>query len=663
MMPGRTLGEAFVNIRADTSKTGADVDKAGREQGRKYGKSFGDQVLGSLKGLNVGLKDLGFDEIDIKANPREALAAIEATELKLKELSGDAATVEVKVKTERARSELSRFKKQLGDIAGDVGTDAGPKVAQAVSGSLLKTLGPALAGAGVALAPFLGAAISGAIIGGAGAGGVIGGVLLASRDARVETAGKALGKRFLSSLETDASPFIDPLLKGIDTLDAALGREEGHIRSIFANASRYVEPLIGGLVGFLDPVIGGFDDLVAHAGPVIAAIRIGLSDVGRAVGDVFHSLADDGQSAAAAIYASFQIVANGIRVVGLLLNAFTETFGWIISVEEKLGVISDDGKKALAAIRAAGDAAAGSGQNLGSVFQGLAPTLKQVDAAADPLAKSMQDVAAAGRAVQDANAGLFASNTSVAEALKTANEQIGKHHKGLSADTAAGRTNRTALSNVATALKANYDAYVAINGVTPGTQRKADDLRTKFYNLARQTGVSAAKARELTNSILGIPAGKTVNIHANTHDAAGRIAALKAQIRSIPSYKQIDVAIRVTGTSASRSAVAAALGKQSLPGRASGGPVARGVAYLVGERRPELFVPDTDGTILPAFTTGRTEPIAAAPSMDAVVARLDALIAAVQRVAPGVGQHLSRAVKGVDSMIGYQTDLAGRTAW
>jgi hypothetical protein len=38
----------------------------------------------------------------------------------------------------------------------------------------------------------------------------------------------------------------------------------------------------------------------------------------------------------------------------------------------------------------------------------------------------------------------------------------------------------------------------------------------------------------------------------------------------------------------------------SIPGLASGGRVSAGEAYVVGERRPELFVPDSAGTILPS---------------------------------------------------------------
>jgi phage-related minor tail protein len=35
-----------------------------------------------------------------------------------------------------------------------------------------------------------------------------------------------------------------------------------------------------------------------------------------------------------------------------------------------------------------------------------------------------------------------------------------------------------------------------------------------------------------------------------------------------------------------------------LPGRAKGGPVSSGQAYMVGERGPELFVPGRSGTIV-----------------------------------------------------------------
>ena len=38
--------------------------------------------------------------------------------------------------------------------------------------------------------------------------------------------------------------------------------------------------------------------------------------------------------------------------------------------------------------------------------------------------------------------------------------------------------------------------------------------------------------------------------------------------------------------------------------RANGGPVKAGQPYIVGERQPELFVPNRSGTIIPSVTSG-----------------------------------------------------------
>jgi phage-related minor tail protein len=43
-----------------------------------------------------------------------------------------------------------------------------------------------------------------------------------------------------------------------------------------------------------------------------------------------------------------------------------------------------------------------------------------------------------------------------------------------------------------------------------------------------------------------------------------------------------------------------------LPGRATGGPVAPGRGYVVGERGPELFVPTSSGNVVPSGGEGRS---------------------------------------------------------
>ncbi len=87
-----------------------------QDPGSKAGKQIGGQ-------LNRALKRLHLDPIDIKADPKEALAKIEETEARLKRLSAQSPTVDVKINIERGLAQLQRFKKQLGDQADEAGKE------------------------------------------------------------------------------------------------------------------------------------------------------------------------------------------------------------------------------------------------------------------------------------------------------------------------------------------------------------------------------------------------------------------------------------------------------------------------------------------------------------------------------------------------------------
>ena len=60
--------------------------------------------------------------------------------------------------------------------------------------------------------------------------------------------------------------------------------------------------------------------------------------------------------------------------------------------------------------------------------------------------------------------------------------------------------------------------------------------------------------------------------------------------------------------------LSAALG---LPGRATGGPVSPGAAYLVGERGPELFVPTASGSVAPMRGGGAARDVRVAIAINA----------------------------------------------
>ena len=85
------------------------------------------------------------------------------------------------------------------------------------------------------------------------------------------------------------------------------------------------------------------------------------------------------------------------------------------------------------------------------------------------------------------------------------------------------------------------------------------------------------------------------------------------------------------------------IGLSGLPGRATGGPVSPGRAYMVGERGPELFVPTASGAIAAASQSGArdvrvTVNVAAPPGADGP--------RALERSSRQVARAVRRAIEG-----------------
>jgi tape measure domain-containing protein len=85
--------------------------------------------------------------------------------------------------------------------------------------------------------------------------------------------------------------------------------------------------------------------------------------------------------------------------------------------------------------------------------------------------------------------------------------------------------------------------------------------------------------------------------------AADKARALASGVKDIKD-KKVAVDVRFTSNYSLIQAQMLSLSNAKnklagMPGRAHGGPVRAGMPYVVGEHRPELFVPDQNGTIIP----------------------------------------------------------------
>jgi hypothetical protein len=330
------LRRGYVPVEPDASgfdeKLAADMKK--QDPGGKAGKQIGGQ-------LNRALKRLDLDPIDVKADPKKAFAAIEATEAKLKELGRDSATVEVKIQTEKALSQLGRFKKQLGDVGEGSGPDAaggfirgfvsklGTSLPGAFSGSMASAAAPAL----LALTPTLAAGIAGAVIGGAAIGGVVGGITLAARDPRVKEAGGDLGRFLLADLGRRASGFVQPVLGAIEQIRAGFADMGPDLDRIF-NSSRFVAPLTDGLIQGTKGFVSGLADAVDQADPVIYSLRNLLVSVGGATGDLFRNLSQDADEGASAIDDLTLAITNMVSVTGQILHTAASIQGLSTDIDK-----------------------------------------------------------------------------------------------------------------------------------------------------------------------------------------------------------------------------------------------------------------------------------------------------------------------------------------
>lgn len=86
------------------------------------------------------------------------------------------------------------------------------------------------------------------------------------------------------------------------------------------------------------------------------------------------------------------------------------------------------------------------------------------------------------------------------------------------------------------------------------------------------------------------------DVYISTEDALLRIQALKRELLGIERNIDVTISVNQMGTLA---------GLEVKPGlRAEGGDVARKNVYIVGEKGPEIFVPNTDGQIIPNHKIG-----------------------------------------------------------
>jgi hypothetical protein len=122
-------------------------------------------------------------------------------------------------------------------------------------------------------------------------------------------------------------------------------------------------------------------------------------------------------------------------------------------------------------------------------------------------------------------------------------------------------------------------------GKTGDANKVLKTARDRVDEVARKWGLSKTEVGKYKDALKNIPKKKTTT------------AVFKADVSGLNSYERELLGLYMQLPKSSQ--IAIALGVPVAGAKAKGGPVKANQAYIVGEKRPELFVPSTNGVILP----------------------------------------------------------------
>jgi hypothetical protein len=653
------VGDAAEDAAKSTEKLGKEADKA-EGQTDKLGKSARtaaqhvDKLDREIESVEKELKQLAvaYTEAQSASDRADLSKAIRRTESDLKKLAKARALIGsdvpqvlapdpkpivaaaksigqlenelvrlkaayVNARTEAERTNLAKLissnESQLSNLR-KFGTEAGTSfLSNFAKAAMAKgPLGPVGAGMGIYLGFLIGTNISAGLLGGAGIGGVIGGLVLAKRDSRVQAAAKELGDEVLGALDKSAGAFVPAALQGIEQIRASFKRVDKDLASIFNNSARFVKPLINAVTGFIENVVDGAEKAVRGARPVIDALERYLPRLGDALGDVFASVADNGPEAAVALGQLFDIIEIGVRSVGFIVNGLTELYGLLAGG----GILGSKAQAEWLAYKVAADKAAASGQEFADGQRIVADKAKTAAEAVEAERKAIETLNSMMRAGVDPLFAFLDAQDRVTAAQKAYDEALKEHGPNSAEAAAASRDLAAAALDVNDA--ASKVGTTADGKLTPALRRVLEQAKlTPAEIRAIETELARAQAQadkwDKTNA--------TALFYAHTAKAANDVGALLAKMAKVKN-KHVTVSVGVVVGNAIAGAVSDV--NRILKGRAAGGPVRRGEAYIVGERRPEVFVPETDGQIIPSVnraggmsaSAGGTLTVAASGALD-----------------------------------------------
>lgn len=557
----------------------------------------GNSLGRTLDDLEDGAESAGRGLRDLADDAQVLDKRIADTQTRMRSLASDLARADRGSDAFKSLSrDMAAARRELSQMTGwrRLLTPAGEEGATGFFAGFSQKIGPLLMRAPVSVplaaamaagAPFIAQTVAGAVTAGVALASVGAGLKIAFQDNEVKAAGAVLADEVSDIFKGAARPFVSETVTAIGKVRAEFRALRPEIEGLFASSSRFVQPLTDGAVAALRELAPDLRETVENAEPLVTVLGEHLPKAADTLGNSLTSLSTaSGESA---------------KTLDALLTTAEVSVGTLTLMTSTLAKIGPFVGGPATAIR---DAIAGTGDAAAQAapqVQGITGWLGQYTEVAGKSAFATMSLEDQIRQLADTASGAFNAETRLADAIADATSKIHRNKAGLDANSQAGRANRDALSKLASQTLATRDAVVAQTKSSVHGEQVMKRGYDAFMRAAVAMNVSKTEADKLARSLGLIPPAKNVAVSVNTSNAVAKVNVLKAKIAELRNRN-----VYITGTVRWISTGLKVPGGTILE-RASGGPVRAGQVYKVGERGTELFVPDRDGTILPADATRR----------------------------------------------------------
>jgi hypothetical protein len=354
------------------------------------------------------------------------------------------------------------------------------------------------------------------------------------------------------SLEEASQSFVGPVIEALDKIGLWFQKHGNDFQKMFDTMAPVIGPVTDNLLKMAENALPGLQTALEASAPIIEEMSNHLPALGTAIGN-FLKVASRPEVVSAMGLAMHGLV-GAVIVLTDALDRGISIFRLLVTVgtESAIGILTAMQTMVIGIRNSFGQIIHGAALAFGWI-PGLGQSLKGSDRAFQEWSQSAVD------SMDDMITDLQGLHDGVNRVPGSKTTTFKGDTKGI-VQGAGGA--RTAITSVP-AFKVSFFR---------GNVKALDD--------------AAYKARDAQNRV---PGNKVTRFNGDT----GPLSRAKDRVNNILDNIRKSITVTIKG-------VTSGFNIPFIGGRAMGGPVNAGQPYVVGEKRPELFVPGQNGTILPS---------------------------------------------------------------